>query len=145
MVDSRLMLDWTTQTVLQSIATATFFSPSMDTGRIVIECAGWTQSGIITTVAGSAKAGLTGDGGSAFAAGLQSPSDLLFDRMGNLYVVDPVNDRVRHIDMKTQFIKPIAGSTKGFGGDDGPAVLAMLDNPSAIAIDSDGISTLPTM
>ncbi len=96
------------------------------------------KTGIITTVVGLAKAGLTGDGGPALSAGLQSPSDLLFDRMGNLYVVDPVNDRVRLIDVKTQSINTIVGSTKGFGGDGGPAIRARLDNPSSIALDSDG-------
>jgi sugar lactone lactonase YvrE len=58
--------------------------------------------------------------------------------MGNLYVVDPLYDRVRYIDMKTRRIRTMAGSTKGFGGDRGPAVLAMLNNPSSIAMDSDG-------
>jgi sugar lactone lactonase YvrE len=96
------------------------------------------KTGIITTVAGSAKAGLTGDGGPALAAGLVSPSDLLFDHLGNLYVVDPVNDRVRYIDAKTQSVRTIAGSIKGFGGDGGPAVRARLDNPCSIAMDSEG-------
>jgi DNA-binding beta-propeller fold protein YncE len=96
------------------------------------------KTGIITTFAGLAKAGLTGDGGPALSAGLQSPSDLLLDSMGNLYVVDPVNDRVRFIDAQTQNIKTIAGSTKGFGGDGGPAIRSRLDNPSGIAVDSDG-------
>ncbi len=96
------------------------------------------KTGIITMVAGMAKAGLTGDGGPALSAGLQSPSDLLFDRMGNLYVVDPVNDRVRLIDAKSRSIRTIAGSTKGFSGDGGPAIKARLNNPSAIALDSEG-------
>jgi len=97
-----------------------------------------TNTGIITTVAGLAKAGLTGDGGPALSADLRCPSDLLFDRRGNLYVVDPVNNRVRLIDAKTQSIKTIAGSTQGFGGDGGPAIRARFDDPSSIAMDSDG-------
>jgi streptogramin lyase len=96
------------------------------------------KTGIITTIAGLAKAGLTGDGGPALSAGLQSPSHLLFDRMGNLYVVDPVNNRVRFIDAKTQRIKTIAGSTEGFVGDGGPAIHTRLFNPSSIAMDSEG-------
>jgi DNA-binding beta-propeller fold protein YncE len=96
------------------------------------------KSGIITTIAGSATAGLIGDGGPALSASLESPSHLLFDRMGGLYVVDPANDRVRFIDGKTQTIKTVAGSTKGFGGDGGPATLARLDNPSGLALDSEG-------
>jgi len=79
-----------------------------------------------------------GDDGPARSATLQSPSNLLLDRQGNLFVLDPVNDRVRRIDAKTGVITTIAGSTKGFGGDGGPAVKAKLDNPSAMAIDSLG-------
>lgn len=96
------------------------------------------KSGIITTVAGSGKAGLTGDGGPALAAGLDFPSDLLLDAMGNLYVVEGTNDRVRYIDAYTQIIRTVAGSTNGFGGDGGPAALAMLDYPTSVAMDSDG-------
>jgi sugar lactone lactonase YvrE len=96
------------------------------------------RTGIITTVAGMGRAGLSGDRGPAFSAGLQSPSDLLFDRTGNLYVVDPVNDRVRLIDANTKTIITVAGSTKGFGGDGGPASRARLNNPSSIALDADG-------
>lgn len=96
------------------------------------------MTGIITTIAGLAKAGPTGDRGPSLAAGLQSPSHLLLDRAGDLYVVDPVNDRVRLIDAKTRTITTVAGSTKGFSGDGGPATLAQLDNPSAIALDSEG-------
>ncbi len=96
------------------------------------------KSGIIARVASSAKAGLTGDGGPALAAGLDFPSDLLLDAMGNLYVVEGTNDRVRYIDTHTQVIRTVAGSTNGFGGDGGPAVLAKLDYPTSIAIDSGG-------
>jgi len=96
------------------------------------------KSGIITTVASSAKPGLTGDGGPALAAGLDFPSNLLLDAMGNLYVVEGTNDRVRYINTHTQIIRTVAGSTNGFGGDGGPAVLAQLDYPRSIAIDSDG-------
>jgi streptogramin lyase len=77
------------------------------------------KTGIITTV----------------AASMQSPFNLLFDRMGNLYVVD--NGRVRCIDEKTKRLKTIAGAGKGFGGDGGPAIRARLE-PSAIAMDSEG-------
>ena len=50
-------------------------------------------SGIITTVAGSAEAGLSGDGGPALAVGLEFPSSLQLDAMENLYVVEGTRDR----------------------------------------------------
>jgi hypothetical protein len=74
---------------------------------------------IIQTIAGLARAGLTGDGGLAVSANVQSPSNLLLDRNGDLFVIDPVNDRIRRIDAKTGVITTVAGSTKGFGGDGG--------------------------
>lgn len=95
-----------------------------------------SRSGVITTIAGQARAGLTGDGGPALLAGLQSPSGLLFDKAGDLYVIDPVNHRIRRIDGRTQTISTVAGSTKGFAGDGTSATSAQLDSPSAIAFDS---------
>jgi DNA-binding beta-propeller fold protein YncE len=96
------------------------------------------KTGIIETFAGLGKAGLWGDGGPALQASLQSPSDLLFDAAGSLFVVDPVNDRVRRIDAPSGIITTFAGTTKGFGGDGGPAAKAKLNNPSSITFDSAG-------
>jgi streptogramin lyase len=92
------------------------------------------KTGIITTVFGPPKTGSSED----HFANLGSPSHLLFDRSGGLYVVDSFNDVVRFIDGKPQTIGIVAGSTKGFGGDGGPANLARLDNPNGIALDSEG-------
>lgn len=86
------------------------------------------KTGIITTVAGVAKAGLVGDGLPAHLVNLEFSSNLFFDPMRNLCLVDGGNDRVRCIDAKTQIINTVAGSAKGFSG----------DKPSAIAMDSDG-------
>jgi DNA-binding beta-propeller fold protein YncE len=96
------------------------------------------KTGIITTVAGLAEGGISSDGDPALRSSLQSPSHLLFDPAGDLYFLDPINDRVRCIDAKTGAVRLIAGSTKGFSGDGGPANRAQLNNPSAIAIDSRG-------
>jgi hypothetical protein len=89
-------------------------------------------------VAGSAEAGLSKDGGPALAVGLEFPSSLQLDAMGNLYVVEETEDRVRYIDTHAQVIGTVAGSTNGFAGDGGPAVLAKLNYPTSIAMDSDG-------
>ncbi len=96
------------------------------------------KAGLIDTIAGTGKVGLRGDGGPALLASLQSPSGLAFDSLGNLFVVDPVNDRVRRIDGGSGLISTFAGTTKGFAGDGGPATNAKLNNPSGIAFDSDG-------
>ena len=50
---------------------------------------------IITTVAGTGDAGFSGDGGPASAAQLSTPSDLIFDVGGNLYIADQGSHRIR--------------------------------------------------
>ena len=51
-------------------------------------------SGIITTVAGTGKAGYSGDGGPATKAELHSPYGIALDRANNLYIVDRLNAEV---------------------------------------------------
>jgi sugar lactone lactonase YvrE len=51
--------------------------------------------GIITTVAGTGKAGFSGDGGPAPGAALSSPSDIAIDSDGTLYIADSGNHRIR--------------------------------------------------
>src|SRR5262249_45687387 len=56
---------------------------------------------IITTVAGSGKAGFSGDGGAATNATLNQPHSIQFDARGDLYICDILNHRIRKVDMKT--------------------------------------------
>lgn len=56
------------------------------------------STGIITTVAGSATCGYSGDGGSATSAQLNYPKDVDVDNSGNLYIADTFNKRVRKVD-----------------------------------------------
>ena len=53
-------------------------------------------AGIISTIAGSTL-GFSGDGGPSTAAKLTTPHDVVFDAMGNLYVSDTGNHRIRKI------------------------------------------------
>src|SRR5579872_2316161 len=54
-------------------------------------------TGTITTVAGVNSASYLGDGGQAFAAGLNNPEALAFDSAGNLYIADTNNYVIRMI------------------------------------------------
>ena len=93
--------------------------------------------GIITTVAGSGVAGLTGSGGAAIRAQMQ-PDDVVFDTTGNLYVSEFSNHVVRLIDSRG-VIKTIAGTgTAGCGGYGGPAIRAQLTAPLSPVLDSAG-------
>ena len=54
-------------------------------------------NGLIGTVAGNGKQGLSGDGGLASAAMLDTPSSLALDAAGNLLIGDPLNGRIRAV------------------------------------------------
>ena len=55
-------------------------------------------TGIITTVAGTAVQGISGDGGPATAARLAFPSDVALDGAGNLFIADGGNRRIRRVE-----------------------------------------------
>lgn len=97
------------------------------------------KTGKISTVAGTGKAGFGGDQGPATAAQLNLPRSLIVDPQGNIFVSDLGNNRVRRIDAQTGDISTIAGTgTRGFTGDDGPAIEAQLFEPSGLAWAGDG-------
>jgi DNA-binding beta-propeller fold protein YncE len=50
-------------------------------------------------VAGTGRAGFSGDGGFATAARLNEPRNLAFDDLGRLYIVDQDNRRIRRVDL----------------------------------------------
>src|SRR5579864_5446862 len=54
-----------------------------------------SPAGIITTVAGVGFAGFSGDGGAATAAALTFPYSVALDALGNLYIADTINQRIR--------------------------------------------------
>lgn len=95
-------------------------------------------AGRISTVAGDGRPGYGGDGGAAREARLDSPAGLAVDRDGNLYIADTGNHRVRYV-ARDGMIRTIAGDgTAGFAGDGGPAHLARLNSPAAVAVDPEG-------
>jgi hypothetical protein len=97
----------------------------------------------ITTIAGNGTAGASGDGGPAVNAQLHSPNGVALDGLGNLYISDGANNRIRKVMNPTAVnadtIATAAGTGQaGFRGDGGPAVAAELNRPSGIAIDAAG-------
>ena len=97
-----------------------------------------TQTGVITTIAGTGERGYAGDGGPATAALLDEPYEIAFDRVGSLVFVDMKSHVVRRIDRETGIIQTIAGTGgAGFSGDGGPAIAARLNQPHSIVFDRD--------
>lgn len=93
----------------------------------------------ISAFAGTGEKGFAGDGGLAIKAKLDQPFDVAFDRAGNLHFSDTFNHRIRRVDAKTGVITTVAGNgKKGFGGDDGPATAAMLNEPYGLELDAAG-------
>lgn len=91
----------------------------------------------INTVAGVGSYGYAGDGGSALTALLNEPFGIARDSVGNLYVADFLNNRIREISSGT--ITTIAGNgTLGYSGDGGQAVNAEVSSPSGVAVDPAG-------
>jgi trimeric autotransporter adhesin len=91
---------------------------------------------IITTIAGNGTVGFSGDGGPATSAQFNNPNGLHFDALGNLYIADTSNNRVRRVDGKTGIISTVAGN--GAGGDGGLAVDAQLGFVFDVAFDMEG-------
>jgi hypothetical protein len=87
-------------------------------------------TGIITTFAGMPKtAGYAGDGGAATSAKLNSPIGVVADRIGNVYIADHDNYRIRKVD-KNGIITTIAGDgVLGNSGNGGPALQAEFNYP----------------
>jgi len=99
---------------------------------------------MITRVAGTSRAGFSGDGGPAANAQLNNPQGLALDRAGNLYIADTNNGRVRQVSTAGA-ITTIAGVGDDNGpgfygnwGDGGPAVDAPLFSPVGVAFDFAG-------
>ncbi len=97
-----------------------------------------STTGTITTYAGAAGGGFGGDGYSATAALLYSPRCLATDNIGNLYIGDVNNYRIRKVDTNG-IINTIAGNgTSGYYGDGGPATSAWISSIGGMAVDDTG-------
>jgi sugar lactone lactonase YvrE len=93
------------------------------------------SNGVITTVAGNGTQGFGGDNGPATSAQLNFASGVAVDSVGNLYIGDVNNQRIREVS--NGVITTVAGNgTLGFI--DGLATSAEFFNPVALALDPVG-------
>lgn len=97
-----------------------------------------TPDGIIHTVAGIGTSGFSGDGGPAINAELDNPNGVIVDAIGNLYIIDHSNNRIRKVTTDG-IINTFAGTAlAGFDGDGGPATSAKLNSPRGVTVDAAG-------
>ncbi len=103
-----------------------------------VNCYVWKAAGPafseLSAIAGTGTCGYNGDGIPATSAQLFHPDGIRFDVYGNLYIADSINCRVREVSGGT--ITTFAGTgTCAYGGDGGPANLALLHQPESLAFD----------
>ena len=97
-------------------------------------------TGIITTIAGNGTQGFGGDGGIAINANLSYPSGVTHDQVGNIYIGDKSNGRIRKVEISTGIISTFAGNgtSSANNGDGGLAISASLGHPIGVIIDNSG-------
>ncbi len=120
------------------------------------------STGIISTYAGTGSTSYNGDGGVATSAALYYPNGLCLDTsgnatttnithfihrsnilnthlLGNLYIAEQSNHRIRKVLASTSVISTIAGTgTASYSGDNGQATSATLNIPVGVAVDTSG-------
>ena len=118
------------------------------------------STGIITTIAGTGTGSYSGDNGPATSAGLRYPTGVAVDSsgrthivllsgslnvslLGNVYIADYGNYRIRKVTISTGIITTIAGTgASSYSGDNGPATSATLYYPTGVNVDSSGKPTV---
>ena len=117
------------------------------------------STGIITSIVGSSTSNsYSGDGGPATSATLYEPYGVTLDAsgmvikctqrrlflhlnftLGNVYIADSGNNRIRKVMLSTGIITTIAGTgTASYSGDNGAATSATLYQPYEVALDTSG-------
>ena len=98
-------------------------------------------TGNITKFAGTGTHGYSGDGGQATSAELYNPEGIAVDTIGNVYIAEEANNRIRKVDVSTGIINTIAGNgygapiSGGYSGDGGQATAAELYLPNGLYFD----------
>ena len=87
-------------------------------------------------MAGTGRFAFSGDNQNATKAALNAAIYVTIDKLGNIYIADTMNDRIRFVTKRTGIITTVAGTgVRGYNGDNILATKAQLDRPSAVAID----------
>jgi hypothetical protein len=94
--------------------------------------------GVISTIVGNGSLGYGGDGGIASSATLYYPSCMAIDKLGNIFIADYWNNRIRKVNT-SGIISTVAGNgVAGYNGDGGLANLSQLNNPFGVTVDTIG-------
>jgi len=95
-------------------------------------------NGIINTIAGNGTNGFSGDGGAAIDASLANPEEVTVDGMGNVYIADSGNKRIRKVGPNGIIVTVAGNGDAGYYGDGQPATSAFVESPASVAVDALG-------
>jgi len=97
-----------------------------------------TTDGLIRTIAGTGNYAFGGDNGIGTSASVAIPQGVAVDSVGNVYIADMGNSRVRRVT-PTGIITTIAGTGNfAFSGDGGRATSAAIGEVRSVAVDPAG-------
>jgi sugar lactone lactonase YvrE len=97
-------------------------------------------AGVLTTLAGTGVSGFSGDGAVAATAQLWSAAGVAVDGLGNVYIADTGNYRIRRVDASTGIITTFAGN--GNAGYLGEGLLAVNSPIAATSLAVDGVGNV---
>jgi hypothetical protein len=100
-----------------------------------------TPAGVINKIAGTGIAGQGYAGPSGFPARLSSldhPEDVAVNAKGDVFVADTYNNRVVEVTPQGQVTDIAGNGVAGYSGDGGLGSFAELNEPTGVALDSQG-------
>jgi NHL repeat len=100
-----------------------------------------TTNGTIRRIAGTGIAGLGYAGPSGFPAALSSldhPQDVAVNAQGDVFIADTYNNRVVKVTPQGQVVAVAGDGVAGYSGDRGLGAFAELNEPTGLALDSQG-------
>lgn len=97
-------------------------------------------SGILTNICGHNSQGCDGDGGDAPSGRMELPRGIWKDRDGNTYIADYGNNRIRKIDVITNFVSTLTGAAgHGFSPDGTSAAACQWGSINGVCVDDYGV------
>ena len=133
---------WGVSTTTNTRRVSIYATIHTDTNEIYIADTGndrirkFTEMSTIDTIAGTGTAGFSGDGGPATAAQFDTPTHVVVDSVGDVYIADTMNLRIRKIDVSAGTISTYGGiGSTGPFGEGGPATSARMNEPRGLFVD----------
>ena len=99
---------------------------------------GVAPGGIVSTLSGSGVAGFNGESVLPRTALLNNPLGMAADTLGNWFVADTVNSRVREAQAGGNLVTIAGNGNASYYGDGGPATRGSVNRPEGVAVDSRG-------